>query len=136
MKRLKIVFIIFSILCLLAAISGVGSVHMFANTSGSGVMTTSLNGLGRLVALVMALLFAAMSYLIHTHLPIGWKIGWLALGAGYISFMIGGISAMLENDPNLTFADFWLPSGLVVIGGAAVTWYWGRIWYRQKAYFI
>jgi hypothetical protein len=135
MNRLKVILLILSVLCLLSAISGVGSVHLVANNSGSAITATPLNTLGKLAALVMSLLFAGMSYAIHARLSVGWKIGWLALGLSYLNSVVGGISATLQNDPNITFADFWLPCILIVIGGAAIVWYWGRIWFRQKSYF-
>jgi hypothetical protein len=135
MNQLKVLLLFVSALCLASAVGGIGSVHVLANNSGSSLTTTSLNGLGRLMASIMAILFAAMSYVTHVRSPIGWRFGWLVLVLSYASFVVGAISVTLENVPSLTFTDFWLPSGLVVIGGAAVTWYWGCKWYRQQSYF-
>ena len=130
MGKLKIILFVFSVVCLWGAITDTGEVYFHANKTGS-----ELGGFGRLLALFEAMLFGFLSYAIHVHLPLGWKIGWFGLIFGYLIFAIASISGLLNKAPAITFAAFWLPASLVVILGAAFFGYWGYVWYRQKHYF-
>ena len=83
MKTLKIICVLFCLLSLVSALTGLQSFHASVsagksvNTSTSTVITKSISF--RIFAFFEAVLFAAAAYGIHKKVRVIWKLGGLSL---------------------------------------------------------
>lgn len=133
MKILKYCCLFFCVMCLVAAITGIQS----ARTDQTGIYITKFNdNFGRIYVLLMSGVFAAGFYGIQKRLFITWKLGWPMLIWGYLSFVLQAVVSTYYVAKIKDFPSFWLPLILCIVGGAAVTVYWGFWWKRQKNYFV
>jgi hypothetical protein len=127
MRALKIICILFCLLSLASALTGMSAVHW--STSG-GLHVRKQGGVGALLWSVFnALLYASAAYGIHRRVPVVWKVGWAVLIASSLEFMIRGIGSAL------TLPGGWVACIGIVVGGIFVTVYWGAWWNRQRDYF-
>jgi hypothetical protein len=100
------------------------------NWSHGGLHITKQAGIGVMLWLVFdALLYASMAYGIQRRVPVVWKLGWAVLIVSSLQFMIQGIATALF------LPDGWAACIGIVVGGIAVTVYWGAWWKRQRSYF-
>ena len=83
-------------------------------------------------SLLSALFFGAALYGIHKRMVTVWRLGWVCLGAGYISWLRQCVSltrtVAQADHPKVAFAA-------AAIGGTLVTFVWGLWWKRQRGYF-
>ena len=127
MRILKIVCVLFCILSLVSALTGIRAIRW--STSG-GLNITKQTGVGvALWAVFNTLLFASAAYGIHRRIPVAWKLGWAVLILCCLEFMIRAISSAL------TLPDGWAACIGIAVGAMVVTVYWGRWWNRQRDYF-
>jgi hypothetical protein len=127
MRDLKIVCVLFSVLSLASALTGIRAIHW--STSG-GLEITKRIGIGvALWAVFNAVLYASAAYGIHRRIPGVWKLGWAVLIFSCLEFMVRAMSSAVT-----------LPEGRaacigIAVGTIAVTFYWGRWWNQQRDYF-
>jgi hypothetical protein len=127
MHNLKIVCVLFCVLSLASALTGIRAIHW--STSG-GLEITKQIGIGvTLWAVFNALLYASAAYGIHRRIPVVWKLGWGVLIFSCLEFMLRAMSSAL------TLPEGWAACIGIVVGAIAVTVYWGRWWNRQRDYF-
>src|ERR1035438_3302648 len=117
MKALKLICLALCAVCIVVAITGIQSLHY---TTQAGISVTRLTNAERLYELCGAAVFAAAFYAIHKRVAAMWTIGWFVLLTGYVKSILVAASGLLDNAHPSSFAEFWLPIGLVVITGAAV----------------
>jgi hypothetical protein len=127
MRNLKMVCVLFCILSLASALSGIRANRL--STSG-GLEITKQMGIGfTLWTVFNAMLYGSAAYGIHRRIPLVWNLGWAVLIFSPLEFMIRALSSVLS------LAGGWAPCIVIVVGTIAVTIYWGRWWNRQRDYF-
>lgn len=131
MKSLKYLCLFASLLAIAAALTGIQAISI----RPSGTTIWHYNTYGRIWAFAIAVVFATFAYGIHIRARIMWKVGFILLALGYINFVVGAVTATYHATVVPSIPSFWLPAGLIVLVGAAVTIYWGLWWKRQHAYF-
>jgi hypothetical protein len=130
-RTLKYLCLLVGICFVAAALTGIHAVSV----KPSGTTISHFNTLGRIWAVAAAFVCAAFAYGIHIRARIVWKVGFVYLALSYIYFVAGGITGMYHAAPVKDFLSFWLPVGLAIVLGAAVTVYWSLWWKRQRSYF-
>ena len=137
MDNLKLFCIIFCVLSLVGAFTGIHGVHLSYRGGAPGSPAQSTLVVNRekglraaLFSMVWALAFASAAYGIHRRARIVWKIGWGVLGIIFFEFAVQALSFLL----NLTGPDRWFESAAFLAVGV-VPVYWGFWWKRQKGYF-
>jgi hypothetical protein len=131
MKRLKYLCLLGTLLLIAAALTGIQSV----STGSSGTTITKFNGFGRIWCLAGASVLAAFAYGIHIRARMTWKAGFILLALGYINSVAGVVTAIYHAPQAKDVPSTLLFVGLVVLLGAAVAFYWGLWWNRQRSYF-
>jgi hypothetical protein len=132
MARLKLLCFFFSIVLLAVALTGINAV----SGTASGITVSHLDASGRIWAVVDALIAAIFAYGIHSRARIAWRAGFIVWVLSYVYFVFGAVSGTYRAAHVISFSSFWLPTGLAVFIGAAVTIYWGSWWKRQRSYFL
>jgi len=89
MRNLKIVCILFCLLSLASALTGIRAIYW--STSGGLDITKQTGVAATLWSLFVALLFAGAAYDIHRRVPVVWELGWAVLIISSLEFMVGGI---------------------------------------------
>lgn len=131
MRLLKYICLILSTVYLGAALIGIRA----ASGTAAGIRISHLDDFGRIEALGAALVLALFAYGIHTKARITWKAGFVLLTISYIFSAVAAVRATYHVALTPSFSTFWLPAGLVALGGGAVTVYWALWWRRQRSYF-
>jgi hypothetical protein len=127
MRTLKAICILFCLLSLVSAVTGIRTFHW---STSDGLNITRQGGLVHtLWSVFSSLLYASAAYGIHRRIPIVWKLGWAALIVSFLEFATGGVSSVLRQPGG------WIGAAGILVGGALVAGYWGRWWNRQKDYF-
>ena len=127
MRPLKI-FCIFACLSCVARFVAI----MRAHSSAAESMSTEHGILAAIWLLVIALVYAAEFYGIHTKAIFAWKLGWGILAATFLELFVLAGSAALQ----VPETDYpWVAFAGVIVGGSLVALYWGFWWKRQKGYF-
>jgi len=127
MRALKVFCILFCLVSVASALTGIRAVHW--STSG-GLDITKQTGVGAtLWSVFLALVYAGVAYGIHRRVPVVWKLGWAVLIVSSLEFTVGGIASAL------TLPDGWVACVGILVAGIAITLYWGAWWNRQKDYF-
>jgi hypothetical protein len=132
MKTLKYLCVLFGLLLIAAAFTGIQSVSI----TPSGATITKFNIFGRICCLAEAFVLATFAYGIHIRARITWKAGFILWALNYIYFVAAAVNATYHVAPIRDIPSFFLPAGLIVLGGAAVGIYWGVWWKRQRPYFF
>lgn len=132
MKLLRNLCLLLGVVYLAAGLSGIRAV----SATPSGTLISHLSTFGRIFALVAAGVLATFAYGIHTRVRSVWKAGFVVMALSYIYLVVGGLRATYYATQVPSFSTFWLPSGLVVLGGGAVTVYWALWWKRQRSHFL
>jgi hypothetical protein len=131
-KLLKYLCLFASLLTIAAALTGIQAISI--RPSGTTIWHYS-NIYGRIFAFAAAVVSAAFAFGLHIRARIVWTAGFILLALGYINFIVGAVTATYHAARVPNFPSFWLPVGLIVLAGAAVTTYWGLWWKRQRGYF-
>jgi hypothetical protein len=131
MRLLKYLCLFLSLVYLAAGLTGIQAV----SETSSGTHISHLTTFGRIWALGAAFVLATFAYGIYTRARIAWNAGFIFLALSYIYSVIAGVIATNHAAIVPNFVSFWLPVGLFVSIGAAVTFYWGLWWKRQRSYF-
>jgi hypothetical protein len=126
MRVLQALCGIFCLLSILSAVTGIASIEVTDH-----VVITRHGDLGRLYAVVLAAFLALAFYGVHRRAPIAWKLGWVVLGASFLSFLGTGLSGALRQPP----PGRGIISSFIVIDGSMVTVVWGLWWKHQRGYF-
>jgi hypothetical protein len=127
MRALKIFCIVFCLLSVTSAFTGIRAIHW---STLDGLNITKQTGLGfTLWSVFNALLFASAAYGLHQRAPVVWKLGWAVLIISSIQFMIRAMSSAMA------LPGGWVACVGIVFGGVVVTLYWGAWWNRQREYF-
>jgi hypothetical protein len=83
-------------------------------------------------SLLSALFFGTALYCIHKRMVTAWRLGWVCLGAVYISWLRQCVSLTRTTAQ----ADHpWFFAAATAVGGTVVTFYWGVWWKKQRPYF-
>ncbi|HVZ53168.1 MAG TPA: hypothetical protein VG986_14470 [Pseudolabrys sp.] len=137
MGLLKTLAVLFSLLCVAGAISGIQSVSFTTSgATGSHLNFATLNIAARIWTFALAIVLALFAYGIHIRAKKTWKAGFVLMGLNYIYFVVGATIATYRAAPIKDVPSFWLPIGLVIVLGTAVGVYWGLWWKRQRPYFF
>jgi hypothetical protein len=127
MRTLKAICILFCLMSVVSAITGIRTFHW--STSG-GLNITSQGGIvNALWSVFNSLFYASAAYGIHRRIPVVWKLGWAVLIVSFLEFTIGGVSSVLRQPGG------WIGAAVILVGGMLVSVYWGRWWNRQRGYF-
>jgi hypothetical protein len=132
MNSLKYLCLLLSLLYLAAGFTGIQAISV----TPSGMTISHLSAFGRILALATAFVLALFAYGIHTRARIVWKAGFIYLALGYIYLVVGAVIATYRAALVPSILSFWLPAGLVVLIGGAVTVCCGLWWKRQRSYFL
>src|SRR5215469_5259639 len=124
MRALKYLCILFALLLVLAAVTGIQSV----SATPAGLTIIRFGTFGRICALAGAFVAAAFAYGLQIRAPVTWKAGFAILALSYLNFVIGSTIALSHTARGKDFPSFWLPVGLSVLGSTAVGVYWGLWW--------
>jgi hypothetical protein len=127
-RTLKFALILFCVLGVASAITGIESAH----SDPSGTVITRHTGFGRLFALAIAGVFAVAWFGVHRRLPIAWKLGWVVLAVSVFAFLFETLSFAAT----LNGTERFVLSAGVVLGAFAVAAYWGIWWRRHREYFM
>jgi hypothetical protein len=126
--RLLKIFCIFACLSCVARFVAI----IMAHSSAPESMSTEHGIMAAILSLVLALVYAAEFYGIHTKAVFAWNLGWVIFGATFLGLFVAAGSAALEvpetDSPWVAFAG-------VMVGGSLVLLYWAFWWKRQKSYF-
>lgn len=127
MRTLKAICILFFLLSVVSALTGIRTFHW---STSDGLNITRQGGLGNtLWSVFSSLLYASTAYGIHRRIPVVWKLGWAVLIVSFLEFTIGGVSSVLRQPGG------WIGAAGILVGGVLVAVYWGRWWNRQRDYF-
>jgi hypothetical protein len=127
MRTLKAICILFCVLCIASALTGIRTIHW---STSEGLNITKQADFGNtLWSVFNALLYPGAAYGIHRRAPVVWKLGWAVLIISFLEFAIRGLSV------SLSLPNGWVASVGILIGGIVVTVYWGAWWGRQRDYF-
>jgi hypothetical protein len=127
MRTLKAICILFCLLSVVSAFTGIRTFHW---STSDGLNITRQGGLvNTLWSVFSSLLYASAAYGIHRRIPVVWKLGWAVLIVSFLEFTIGGVSSVLSQPGGRIGATG------ILVGGVLVAVYWGRWWNRQKGYF-
>jgi len=127
MRTLKAICIVFCLLSVVSALTGIRSFHW---STSDGLNITRQGGLiNTLWSVFSSLLYATAAYAIHRRIPVVWKLGWVVLIVSFLEFTIGGVSSVLRQPGR------WIGAAGILVGGVLVAVYWGRWWNRQRGYF-
>lgn len=101
-----------------------------------GTTIVRFSPFGRIVAILFAVAFFALAYGIHTRARITWPAGFVGIAICYLNFVVGAVSSTYRLAAVHDFPSFWLPAGLVIVIGGAVTAFMGFWWRRQRSFFL
>jgi hypothetical protein len=127
MRTLKAICILFCLLSVVAAFTGIRTFHW---STSDGLNITRQGGLVYILwAVFSSLLYASAAYGIHRRIPVVWKLGWAVLIVSFLEFTTGGVYSVLRQPGG------WIGAAGILVGGVLVAVYWGRWWKRQRGYF-
>ncbi|MGB6874900.1 MAG: hypothetical protein WBD87_02590 [Candidatus Acidiferrales bacterium] len=133
MRILKIICILFCLMSVASAITGIQSAHSSMRAiSGapahvSTIVTRERGTAARLWAIFVALVFAVAAYGIHKRAPFVWGLGWVVLCLAFLQFLIEVLSSSLR----LPQPDRWIASSAILLGAGGVAAWWG-IWWNDS----
>jgi hypothetical protein len=127
MRTLKAICILF---CLLSVVSAATGIRNFHWSTSDGLNITRQGGIVHtLWSIFSSLLYASAAYGIHLRIPVVWKVGWAVLIVSFLEFTIVGVSSVLRQPGG------WIGAAGILVGGVLVAVYWGQWWNRQRGYF-
>lgn len=130
MRLLKAFCIVFCLLSLISAFTGVHAVHYsYAGNVVTRQLGVDHSRLGMIVSVLNALLLAAAAYGIHTRALLAWKLGFAYLAIAYLGFIIQVLSASLR------LPEGWVAAVAVGAVSSLIFLWWGLWWKRQRDYF-
>jgi hypothetical protein len=132
MKRLIIILVVFGILAIASAISGVASFS-------TGIHGTSITYHSSLLSRVIAAGFGVCEMLlawgIYRRFAPVWHLTFIAMGLCWIYGTICASAATAANYPHQSQRDSLLFTALLFLVTSPVVFYWAYRWYKQKQYF-
>lgn len=132
MNRLKAYLAIGGTVCLVSALTGIGSISVGTEGTSIAHLNTWIERVG-VVAYGALLLWLA--YGIHSRLAIAWRVGFAALIAGWAYFLVY-VSLFIAHDPQPYRPYERVGSvALIMCFASLVLVYWGRRWYAQRGFF-
>jgi hypothetical protein len=133
MKWLQYLCLFLGITYIFSAITGIQAISM---SSIHGTNIAYLSIYGRIYSFAAAGILVLFAFGLHKRALITWKAGFVLWGLGYIDFVMGGVTSMIDVAPVKDFPSFWLPVIFVVIGGSTVGVWGGYWWNRQRSHFF
>ena len=125
---MKIVCVFFGLWSVALVIHGVWRIY-----SGVHALGTRHAMFSTVRPLLLLIFWGSAIYGVHKKAPIAWKLGWGVIGVGLLTFLAGALSA-ISKLPRTDYPG--VAGAAVVFGGAAVAFYWGFWWSKQKSCFV
>ena len=132
MKRLVIILVVFGLLALASAVSGVASFS--TGTRGTSI-TYHSSQLSRVIAAAFGVCVLLLAWGIHRRFTLVWRLTFVAMGLCWIYTVICASVATAANYPHQSHRDSLLFAAFLFLVSSPVVFYWGYRWYKQKQYF-
>ena len=132
MKRLVIILVVFGILAIVSAISGVASFS--TGTHGTSIAYHS-SLVSRLIAVCFGSCMLLLAWGIHRHFTPVWRLTFVAMGLSWIYGVITASARNAANYPHQSQREGLLFTVFLLLVSSPVVIYWAYRWYKQKQYF-